>query len=858
MPETLRQYTIIERIGAGRLGDVYRARDTRIGRTVAIKAVPKDIVERDSLRKRLVADAQKAVALSHANIAGLVEYVEQEDALYLVFEYAAGDRLKAAIGGRPMNIRRAVDFGIQLADALAEAHALDIVHGDLKPDNIVVTQKGRPKILDFGFAHWTAGGAARAAAAAQQPVEPEVLIGTVPYMSPEQALGDTVDNRTDIFSLGVILFEMVAGRPPFLAQTAPATLVQILRDQPVAPSSLNPQVPPNLDLCISRALAKSLDVRYSNAAAVATELRQVAAEMDAKVEELRAASSASAAPPRRGQLGLRAGLLMLLLLSVAAWTWRDELRGAFRRWTRPVRAPIIALAPFQLSGPERSRVYFADGFTEDVASRLGQIPGLTIVGRTSVRSNHGIAASVVGKQFGAPLVLAGTIRTDRDQIVVSAQLVDTKTAGEAWSAEFRGDTRNVCALQAEIAEALARDLGIRLAPSAARDRLALRTVDPNAYDLYLQGRDAAARADVPRAVALLEQAVSVDASLAEAQAVLARTLASERDISGEFDPALEARIAQASGAAIAADPDLPDAQSAMGLAESGQDDALAYFRHAVELDPSFALGYHQIGDEVVGIDTERAIAFYQRSLELDPKLDISYRDRANAYALLDQFEDSLRDIGKGQAINPSGWWWRGMMARVQFDQGRYGNGIGIVAGDPALRDSAPLLVAYAAALRMDGRQQEAVAAAAEFRNRHPNSCAPAALVAAFNYDAGREREAVAEASRVVQAAQAPAALVSTYPCAAMASAAINDAAGVGFWLRRIAESDEATRRWVHHTQGSSPDAALRRKWYPWNKVAGEQQVISAVVELEKGRVRLRAGIAAALEGLLTRAKSPDM
>jgi TolB-like protein len=547
----------------------------------------------------------------------------------------------------------------------------------------------------------------------------------------------------------------------------------------------------------------------------------------------------------------------LLVMAAAAWIWRDDLRGMFRRWSRPARAPIIALAPFQLSGAERSRVYFADGFTEDVATRLGQIPGLTVLGRMSTRANHAVAPEVVGKQAGAPLVLTGTIRADGAGLVVTARVIDTATRGEAWSGVFRADLKNVCGLQAEIAEAVARDLGIRLAPSAARDRMALRSVDPNAYDLYLQGREAVGRADLDRAVALLDQAVSVDGSLAEAQALLARALALQRDITGEVDEALEARIAQASGAALAADPDLPDAQVAMGLAENGQEAALGYFRHAVELDPSFALGYHEIADEIVGIDTQRATAFYQKSLDLDPLLDINYRDRANAFALLDQFEASLRDIGKGQAINPSGWWWRGMIARVQFDQRHFADGIGLAAGDPAMTRSVPLLVAYAVALQMDGRQGEAATAVSAFHSRHPNSCQPAALVAAFDYDAGRQREAAAQASRLIHTAEAPAAAVSTYSCAAMASAAIDDAAGVSFWLRRIAASDEATRQWVRDTNGNGPYAALRRQWYPWNKVVGDKAVASAALEVESARARIRAKIAVALNGVLTARPSAD-
>jgi len=277
--EALGHYKILDRIGTGGIGDVYRARDTRLGRTVAIKVASDDIVGDSARRDAFLRDARAAAALSHPNIAALYEAGEDDGRVFLALEFVPGDTLTQSIAGRPLNPRRALEFGIQLADALAEAHAVDIVHRDLRPDNIVVTPKGNAKILDFGLSDWTSGGAARQAAAGGAPTGPAAALA---YMSPEQALGERGDQRTDIFSLGTILFEMFTGKAPFGGSGAGDTLVRIVQAVAPAPSTVNPALPRELDAVVAKAMAKSLDARYEAAAALAGELRSVAAVLDVR------------------------------------------------------------------------------------------------------------------------------------------------------------------------------------------------------------------------------------------------------------------------------------------------------------------------------------------------------------------------------------------------------------------------------------------------------------------------------------------------------------------------------------------------------------------------------------------------
>ncbi len=301
MLDTLAQYRILDRIGAGGSA-VYRARDTRLGRTVAIKVLADAIVGDPERRDRFLRDARATAALSHPNIAALYEIGEDKGHVFLACEFVPGQTLKAVIGGHPMNPRRALDIGVQLADALAEAHAAGIVHRDITPTNIIITPKGHAKILDFGLTTWAAVGAER---------------DDAPYLSPEQAHGDTVDHRTDLFSLGVVLFEMLSGTLPFRGTTAADVAVP-----PAAPasSSANKSLPSELDVCVAKAIAKNPDARYQSAATLAADLRAATAILDVRTAA-HAPSTAAVIelPRRRSYTALIALVLAIAVLAAAVW-----------------------------------------------------------------------------------------------------------------------------------------------------------------------------------------------------------------------------------------------------------------------------------------------------------------------------------------------------------------------------------------------------------------------------------------------------------------------------------------------------------------------------------------------------------
>lgn len=282
---SIAHYNLLELIGREAIGEVYRARDTKVGRTVALKILYPDLVADDTRRVALFDEARLAASLSHPNIAALFEAAQADGVSYFAYEFAVGAPLREEMAGRPMNPARAVELSIQMADALADGHANGVLHGDLRPDTVGVTAKGSAKLLDFGMWRWTRGGNVRRAAASSPDSLPAEDVSIVSYMAPEQALGGETDGRADLFSLGTLLYEMLTGRSPFGAPTVSESVMNVIRHTPQPPSSINPDVPADLDAIVMRALAKDLDARFQSAASMSAELRKVAVALDVRAEK---------------------------------------------------------------------------------------------------------------------------------------------------------------------------------------------------------------------------------------------------------------------------------------------------------------------------------------------------------------------------------------------------------------------------------------------------------------------------------------------------------------------------------------------------------------------------------------------
>ena len=849
MLETLGHYKILDRIGAGGMGEVYRARDTRLGRTVAIKVLIADVAGDPDRRARFLQEARAAAALSHPNIAALYEIGEDQDQLFLVFEYVPGETLKNAIAGRPMNPRRAIDLAVQIADALADAHAEGIVHRDIKPDNIIVTPKGNAKILDFGLATWTTGGADRehvGQAATMTNTAVGTTLGTVAYMSPEQALGERVDHRTDIFSLGIVIFEMLTGKLPFAGATSTALALQIVQAPAPAPSTVNPSLPAEFDPIVGKAMAKSIDQRYAAAVSLAAELRSVGAILDVRSDMQEAAAElAPAQPARRSIGGWLVPLLVVAALGGAAWYERVPIRQLWRHTLGPAPAPVIAVMPLELLGPDVSQTYFADGLTEDLISRLGQTKGLRVLGRSATRGYRGRLPRDVARDLGAGVVLTGSVRPTADTVKVSLELIDPSDGAAIWAAQYTRDIKDIFAVQEQVAEQVAMALRLKLQPTAASARAASRLVDQRAYDAYLRGRHAAADRRLDEAQRFYEDAIRMDAGLAEAHAGLAEVLHLVTGVDAPDDPARDARLRRAAERAYELDPDSPQANLAQGFASERLVDALGHLKRAIALDPSYSEAYHEVGDQIADFDPARAIAFYRRSLALDPLMSVNRGDIVEIQSALGRLDEAQRELDSAPAGGDEVWKASGRLA-VLLGRHQYDAALALFDQNVLPRQVPIFRLDYVNTLRMAGQADAAYREATILVAANPANCAALATLAALQHEHGLANLARQTVAPALTAAAAEGAGPISMRCGVLSFAAIGDAPGVAAQLRRVAGSERLLRGWALDILGMSGGALLKAGLFPVSRVIAQPVVIDARRELDRAYAVAGVQIAAAI------------
>ncbi len=852
MNRSIGHYELLNLIGAGGRGEVYRARDTRVGRTVAVRVLGEQAP--DALRRdRFVHELEPVTRLSHPHLATLFEAGQVEGQVYLVYEFVPGDKLSALTAGHPMNLRRAFDLTGQIADGLADAHASEIVHQELTPANIIVTPKGHAKVLDIGLAGWRQAPDANRTAARLAQRGTALGAGSIAYMAPEQILGQPIDHRADVFTLGAIFYEMVTGRPAFSGKNDGETAVQVLQGTPPAPSSINREVTPQVDAIVARALAKSIGDRYQSAAEFAAALRAASSSSQS-------GRGSVAIPPtaiRRRRSWLRAlavATVLVLAVAAAAWTWRDDLLRQWNDRFGPPLPPVIVVMPFQLQAEDTSRGYFAVGLSDDVAMRMGQVPGARVLGRSSIRSFRGRDAATVARELRAGLALTGTV-TPGDEgwtsLGVRVDLVDAANGARIWTQRYTIAPRDILQLQIRIVTDVAARMRLPFTPGSQQGRTALRLVEPDAYDLYLQARDAAATGDASRAADLYTSALDRDPSLLEARAGLVVALYT----SAVFDERMayadvEGRMRDAAEQVATTDPDFGAARMAMGLTAPTIHECLIQLRRATESDPSSSTILRVIGTQIRDVDPVLALRFFRRSLELDAAQAATHLDIAGVDVLLDRLDPARDEVTRGQALAPSSPWWDGMRARILLAEPSRARAGTATPVPPEATEFAAGWYARAAVLRVSGRQEDAVASLTSLVRLYPGFCEARALLAGMRMEAGDRAEGARLATQIFRTAGAPRASLSWYRCAAMAAAAVSDPDRTAAWITRVAGSDAALRMWTTTNGIVSAQAGIHQKLFPWSNVIDQPQVVQALVALDRSIARTRADAAKVLDGLL--------
>ena len=564
-------YQITSQLGEGGMGVVYEAEDTNLGRHVALKFLSPAMANDENLLQRFQREARAASSLNHPNIC-TIHGIEQHDSEhFIVMELLDGESLGDRIRRGPLDIESVLRLGIQIVDALESAHSKGIVHRDLKPANIFITSRLQAKILDFGLAkielHRTSAASNVPTAIADHLTSAGATMGTVAYMSPEQARGEITDARTDLFSIGAVLYQMATGILPFQGDTSAVMFDAILNRTPASIAQINPSLPPELGRIIGQALEKDRDLRYQNATDLKTALKRLKRDLDSGKHSSDSSPIHSSRTP-----------------------------------SAPTHEHSIAVLYFEnLSGMKEDE-YLRDGITEDITTELSKIKRLRTFSRAVVLPfrEKPVTAGQVGKELGASYVLTGSLRRAGNRLRINTQLVDAATDFPVWSERYDREMEDVFAVQDEIASKIAAALRITLSPQEQEALAEKPTENLHAYDLYLRGRNFARRVgrqDIQFALQMYENAVSLDPHFAVAHAAIANACAQYYYYFERKQEWID-RVNAATQKAIATGRDEPEircAEAWLDFAQGRYESAVDKVRAALSRDPDIDGGYHLLG-----------------------------------------------------------------------------------------------------------------------------------------------------------------------------------------------------------------------------------------------------------------------
>ena len=740
MGTRLGHYRILERIGAGGMGEVYRAHDDALQRDVAIKVLPAATAGDEAARSRLLREARAAAALNHPHICTVYEVGEADGRTFIAMELIEGEPLDRMIppgDGLPVDV--VIGYGFQIADAVALAHERGILHRDLKAANVMITRAGRAKVLDFGLAkRLDPAGQGESTTLAQVGVtQAGVLIGTLAYMAPEQLRGLVADARSDVWALGVILYEALMGERPFAGQT-PFEVSAAILNEPYRPIDREVE-PAGLQPVIERCLAKEPERRYQDAGELRAALEAI----------LRDAGPAFAATGRQGTRGRAVAGIAALALMLGG-TAVFDIGGLRSRFTRPgARIDSLAVLPLQNLSGDPEQDYLATGVHEALTTEFGQLPGLkrvTARGSTRRFKDSDLSARDIGRQLGVSTLVTGAVQRSGDNIRVTAQVVDATNERPIWSRTFDRNVREILQLQNEMVAEIADALGLELQPDDRQRLGRSQAIDPATHEAYLKGMDLLHRGTRPdriKGMELLQQAVDRDKGNAHAWAALAAGYATIGH-GPAATPDVWSRARAAANNAVTLDPNLAQGHAALADVKLYGDwdwaGAEREFVRANELNPNLAFNHYHYAWYLVLVDRiDEAIAEHKRAQELDPFTPVHTAYLGTIYGWTRRYDEALAEARKAIELNPNGPPGWIVLSAVNSSMGRHDEAIKAAEKVVSL---APLQAAVlGGAYIRAGRIQEARKVLADLEAA-PTSSFRAWSLAALNTELGNLDEAL--------------------------------------------------------------------------------------------------------------------